>query len=160
LQGYKPDNTTHTGQKAPRVATVHDTIKESGWVLSRPSAVFHVYASTNTSWVTQTLSHCTLVKRGKISSNSSTYEATQFGDSICPVCVSTFECLFNRAQPMRALIDTGGGYHLEAPNFRSDHSPSLPSCILYFPLIALVSLIINHSISYSSSPHSKSQTRV
>jgi hypothetical protein len=31
------------------------------------------------------------MKRGKVSSNSLTHEATQFGDSICPVCVSTFQ---------------------------------------------------------------------
>jgi hypothetical protein len=37
---------------------------------------------------------------------------------------------------MWALADTGGGYHLGAPNFISDHSPSFPSSILYFPLIA------------------------
>jgi hypothetical protein len=47
-----------------------------------------------------------------------------------------FKCLFNRAQPTRTLIDTGGGYHLGAPNIRSDHSSSFPSSILHFPLIA------------------------
>jgi hypothetical protein len=30
------------------VAIVHDVVKESGWVLPRPSAVFHVYASVDT----------------------------------------------------------------------------------------------------------------
>jgi hypothetical protein len=47
-----------------------------------------------------------------------------------------FKCLFNRAQPMRTLIDTGGGYYLGAPNIISDHSSSFPSSILHFPLIA------------------------
>jgi hypothetical protein len=37
---------------------------------------------------------------------------------------------------MWALTDTGGGYHLGAPNFISDHSPSFTSSILYFSLIA------------------------
>jgi hypothetical protein len=55
---------------------------------------------------------------------------------------------------MRALTDTGGGYHLEAPNIRSDHSPSFPSNILHFPLIAPLGLILNHFIIYSSSQHS------
>jgi hypothetical protein len=72
-------------------------------------------------------------KRGRVSFNSAAREATQFGDSICPVCVSTFKCLFNRVQPTWALIDTGGGYHLKALNFRSDHSSSIPSSILPFP---------------------------
>jgi hypothetical protein len=87
-------------------------------------------------------------------SNSSTHEATQFGDSICLVCISTVKCLFNRAQPTWALIDTGGGYHLGAPNIRSDHSPSFPSSILYIPLIVPPGLILNHSIIYSSFQHS------
>jgi hypothetical protein len=129
------------------VATVHDVVKESSRVLPRPSVIFHTYALANTPWVAQTLSHCTLVKRGKLSSNSSTHEATKFGDSICPVCVSTFMRLFIQTQPTWALIDTDGDYHLGAPNFRSDHSCSFPSSILPFPLIAPPGLILNHSIN-------------
>jgi hypothetical protein len=77
-------------QKAPRVVTIHNVTKKPDRVLPHPSAIFHVYASADTPWVAQTLSHYTSVKRGKVSSNSSTYEATQFWDSICPICVSTF----------------------------------------------------------------------
>jgi hypothetical protein len=49
-------------------------------------------------------------------------------DPINPVCVSTqLNACCNMAQPTRSLIDTGGGYHLEAPNLTSDHShPSHP----------------------------------
>jgi hypothetical protein len=85
------------------VATIHDVAKKLERVLPHPSAVFHAYASADTPWVARTLSHCTLVNRGKVSSNLSTHEATKFGDSICPVCINTFKCLFNRAQPTRAL---------------------------------------------------------
>jgi hypothetical protein len=47
----------------------------------------------------------------------------------------------------QSLVDTGGGYHLGAQNFKSDHSPSFPSSILHFSLIALlVSNYANHSI--------------
>jgi hypothetical protein len=71
--------TRHTyARRALRVATVHDTGKESGWVVPRPSVVFHTYVSTDTPWVTRTLSHCTPVKRGKVSSNSVPHDATQF----------------------------------------------------------------------------------
>jgi hypothetical protein len=35
------------------VAIVHDVVKESGWVLPRPSVVFHTYASADTPWVAQ-----------------------------------------------------------------------------------------------------------
>jgi hypothetical protein len=65
-------------RRAPRVATVHDAVKESGRVLPRPSVVFHTYASVVTSWVARTLSYCTHVKRDKVSSNSATYETTKF----------------------------------------------------------------------------------
>jgi hypothetical protein len=58
-----------------------------------PRATFHAYASADTPWVARTLSHCTPVKRDKVLSNWSTHEATQFGDFICPICVSTFQML-------------------------------------------------------------------
>jgi hypothetical protein len=140
--------TRHTqAWRAPRVATIHDVTKKPGRVLPHPGAVVHAYASTDIPWVAWTLSHFTSVKWGKVSSNSLKHEASHFGDSICPVCVTTFKCLFIWTQPMPGLIDTGGGYHLEALNMRSDHSPSFPSSILHFPLIArLVSNYANHSI--------------
>jgi hypothetical protein len=129
--------TRHTwATKATQVTTIDDTVKESGRVLPRPSVIFHAYASVDTSWVAQKLSHWTPMKWGKISLNPLAHEATKFGNSICHVCVSTFKCLFIRTQPMWALIDTGGGYHLGAPNFRSDHFPSFLTNILHFPLIA------------------------
>jgi hypothetical protein len=133
------------------VATIHDEVKET--IRAHPTLVhvFHMYASADTPWVTHALSHFTSVRYGRIASVSAAHDATQFGDSICPVCVSTFKCLFIRTQLTWALIDTSGGYHLEAPNIRSDHSPSFPSSILHFPLIAPLDLILNHSIIYSSS---------
>jgi hypothetical protein len=90
---------------------------------------------------------------------SSTQEATQFGDSICPICISTFKCLFNIAQPTRAIIDIGGGYHLEALNFRSDHSSSFPSSILSFPLFAPSGLQLCHSFDHLAKPHRTSIDR-
>jgi hypothetical protein len=40
--------TRHTqAWRAPRVATIHDVTKNPGWVLPRPSAVFHAYASAD-----------------------------------------------------------------------------------------------------------------
>jgi hypothetical protein len=118
------------------VAIIHDVINEPVRVLPRPSVIFHTYASADTPWVARTLSHCTPMKRRKMSSNLLTHDATQFGDSICLVCVSTFKCLFNRAQPTRAIIDTGGGYHPGAPNLESRPLSTFSSTILHFPLIA------------------------
>jgi hypothetical protein len=147
--------TRHThAWRAPRVSTIHDEVKEMIRAHLTLVHVFHAYASTDTPWVAYALSHFTSVRYGRIASVSAAHDATQFGDSICPVCISTFKCLFNRAQPMQALIDIGGGYHLEAPNIRSDHSPSFPSSILHFPLIAPSDLILNHSIIYSGPQYS------
>jgi hypothetical protein len=121
--------------------------------------VFHAYASTDTPWVAHALSHYTPVRYGRIDSVSAAHDATQFGDSICLICISTFKCLFNRAQPMQASIDTGRGYHLEALNIRSDHSHSFPSSILYFPLIAPPSLQLCQSFDHFAKPHRTSIDR-
>jgi hypothetical protein len=131
---------THAGPEAPPLATIHDVTQERGRVLPCPSAVFHVYASVDALWVARTLSYSTPVKRGKVSSNSSTHEATQFGDSICPVCASKFQMLFIQTQLTWALIDTGGGYHIGAPNLWSRSLSTFSSSILHFPLIAPPSL--------------------
>jgi hypothetical protein len=136
------------------VTTIHDEVKETIRAHLTLVHVFHAYASADTPWVAHALSHCTPVRYGRIASVSAAHDATQFGDSVCPVCVSTFKCLFIQTQPMRALTNTGMGYHLGAPNIRSDHSHSFPSSILHFPLIAPPGLILNHSIIYSSSQHS------
>jgi hypothetical protein len=104
--------------------------------------------STDTPWVAHALSHFTSVRYGRIASISAAHDATQFGDSTCPVCVSTFKSLLNRAQSTQALIDTSGGYHLEAPNIRSYHFHSFPSSILHFLLIAPPGLQLCHSFDH------------
>jgi hypothetical protein len=147
--------TRHTqAWRAPRVATIHDEVKEMIRAHLTLVHVLNAYASADTPWVAHALSHFIAVRYDRIASISAAHDATQFEDSICLVCVSTFKCLFIRTQLTRAFIDTGGGYHVEAPNIISDHSPSFPSRILHFPLIAPPGLILNHSIFYSSSQHS------
>jgi hypothetical protein len=138
------------------VATIHDEVKETIRAHLTIVHVFHAYASTDTPWVAHALSHFTSVWYGRIDSISAAHDTTQFGDSICPICVSTFKCLFNRAQPTWDLIDIGGGYHLEAPNIRSDHSPSFPSSILHFPVIAPPGLQLCHSFDHLAKPHRSS----
>jgi hypothetical protein len=136
------------------VATIHDEVKATIRAHLTLVHVFHAYASADAPWVAHALSYFTSVRYDRIASISVAHDATQVGDSICPVCVSTFKYLFIRTQSTQALTDTGGGYHLGAPNIRSDHSPSFPSSILHFPLMAPPDLILNHSIIYSSSQHS------
>jgi hypothetical protein len=122
------------------VATIHDEVKETIRAHLTLVHVFHAYASVDTPWVAHALFHYTSISYGRIPSILAAHNATQFGDSIFPVCVSTFKCLFIRTQSTWALTNTGGGYHLGALNIRLDHCLSFPSSILYFPLIAPPSL--------------------
>jgi hypothetical protein len=52
---------------------------------------FGVYLIYDTPWVAHALSHYTLVMYGRIASISTAHDATQFRDSICPICISTFQ---------------------------------------------------------------------
>jgi hypothetical protein len=76
-----------------------------------------------------------------------------------PYALIQFKCLFIRTQPMRALTDRGRGYHLGAPNIRSDHSCSFPSSIVHFPLIALPSLWLCQPFDHLAKPHRTSIDR-
>jgi hypothetical protein len=75
------------------VATIHNAVKEMIRTHLTLVHVFHAYVSVDTPWVAHALSHCTPVRYGRIASVSATHDATQFGDSICPVCASTFQML-------------------------------------------------------------------
>jgi hypothetical protein len=86
--------TQHTqAQRAPQVATVHDAVKEMIRAYLTLVHVFHAYASADTPWVAHALSHYTPVRYGRIASVLAAHDATQFTDSICLVCVSTFQML-------------------------------------------------------------------
>jgi predicted DCC family thiol-disulfide oxidoreductase YuxK len=127
----------HTqARRDPRVVTVHDAVKESGRVLPRSNAIFHTYALTDTPWVARTLSHCTPMKWGKVSSNSSTHEATQFWDPICPVCVSIFQMLVQHGSTdaglnrhRRGLSPWSSKFMIETTlNLPIQYSPFSPNC--------------------------------
>jgi hypothetical protein len=121
--------------------------------------VFHVYALMDTPWVVHALSYFTSVRYGRIAFVSAAHGATQFGDFKCPVCVSTFKCLFIQTQPTRALNDSGGGYHLRDSNIRSDHSHSFSFNILYFLLIAPPGLQLCQSFDHLAKSHRTSIDR-
>jgi hypothetical protein len=71
--------TRHTrARKAPRVATVHNALKETIRAHLTLVHVFHAYGSVDTPWVTHVLFRCTLVRYDSIASVSVTHEATQF----------------------------------------------------------------------------------
>jgi hypothetical protein len=51
------------------------------------------------------------------------------------------------------LTDTSGGYHFGNLNIRLDHSPSFPSSILNFPLIAPSGLQFLQPFDHFAKPH-------
>jgi hypothetical protein len=75
------------------VAIVHDTVKVTIRAHLTLVHVFHVYASADTPWVADALFHYTPVRYGMIAFVLAAHDATQFRDSICLVCVSTFQTL-------------------------------------------------------------------
>jgi hypothetical protein len=90
---------------------------------SYPSVVFHAKTSPGSPWVARTLSqyHPWSIVGCRPTQRPSTLLSLR--DPVNPVCVSTqLNACCNRAQLTRSLIDTGGGYHLGAPNLTSDHS--------------------------------------
>jgi hypothetical protein len=82
-------------RRAPQVVTVHDAVKETIKAHLTLVHVFHMYASVDTSWVAYALSHFTPVRYGRIAFISVAHDATQLGDLICPICVSTFQMLIH-----------------------------------------------------------------
>jgi hypothetical protein len=87
------------------------TIKESGRVQPRPSAMFHLKTSMGSPRVERTLSLLSPMKQGKLSSNSVIIELLSLQDphkSHMHRYIINAYC--NRAHPMWSLIDTGGGY--------------------------------------------------
>jgi hypothetical protein len=75
------------------VATVHDTVTEPIRTHLTLVQVFHSYATENTPWVAHALSHYKPIWYGRIASVLVVDDATQFGDFICPVYVSTVQML-------------------------------------------------------------------
>jgi hypothetical protein len=151
--------TRHTqAQRIPRVATVHDAVKETIRAHLTLVHVFHTYASVDTPWVAHALSHYTPIRYGRRASISVAHDATQFGNSICLVCVSTFQMLHSDPTDV-GLKRHKRGYHVGAPNFRSNHSPSFPSSILHYPLIALPGLQLCQPFDHLAKLHRTSIDR-
>jgi hypothetical protein len=138
---------------APRVATVHNTIKETIRAHLTLVHIFHVYASTDTLWMAHALSHYTPIRYGRITSVSAAHKDTSLRDPIksCMRQYTTQTC--SPGPDDQSLTDTSGGYHLGALNFRSDHSPSILSSILHFPLIATPDLQLCQPLDHLAKPH-------
>jgi hypothetical protein len=117
-------------RRAPRVATIHDEIKEMIRAHVTLVHVFHMYTSMDTPWVTHALSHFTPVRYGRIASVSAAHDATQFGDSICLVCISTFQMLVQQGSTDAGL---------------NQHRRGLPPCSSEYQIIPLSFLPIQYS---------------
>jgi hypothetical protein len=151
--------TWHTwATEATWVATVHDAIKESGRVLPCPSAIFHAYASVDTPWVANTIPYNNHEEVG--------YRPTQWHLKLLSLWDPIKSCMCRYTTQTCSsgpddwsLTDTGGGYRLEAPNFRSDHSSSFPPSILALPLIAPSNLQLCQPFNHLAKPHRTSIDR-
>jgi hypothetical protein len=118
--------TRHTqAQRAPWVVTVHDAVKEMIRAHLTLVHVFHVYALVDTPWMARVLSHYTRIRYGRIASILAAHDTTQFMDSICPVCVSTFQMLVH-SDP----TDTGLKWHRRGLPPRSSEFQIRPLILL------------------------------
>jgi hypothetical protein len=128
--------TRHTqAQRAPRVATIHDAVKKMIRAQLTLVHVFHTYALADTPWVAHALFYCTHVRYGRIASVSVAHDATQFGDSIYLLCVSTFQMLIH-SDPTDACLNR--------------HIRGLPLCSSEYQIRPLPFLLIQYS---PFSPH-------
>jgi hypothetical protein len=136
--------TWHTqALRAPWVATVHDVVKETIRAHLILVHTFHVYASVDTPWVAHAVSHYTPVRYGRIASVLATHDATQFGDSICPVCICTFQILVQRGWTdaglnlhRRGLPPWSSEYHIwPLPFLPIQYSPFSPNCPAWSPIL-------------------------
>jgi hypothetical protein len=102
-------------------------IKESSRAHLTQVHVFHAIPHSGLSVSGSCTISYTSDRDGRVSSNLATDEATMFaGLHKSRRRQYITKCLFIRAQPTRALIDTGGGYHLGALNLQSNPLILLP----------------------------------
>jgi hypothetical protein len=115
------------------VATIHDEVKETIRAHLTLVHVFHVYASMDTLWVAHALSHFAPVRYGRIASVSVAHDATQFGNSICLVCVSTFQILVQQGSTDACLNRHRWGLPPWSSEYQIRSLPFLPIQYSPFP---------------------------
>jgi hypothetical protein len=128
------------------VATVHDAVNEMIRAHLTLVHVFHAYASADTSWVAHALSHYTPVRYGRIASVSVAHDTTQFGNSICLVCVSTFQMLVQQGstdaglnQHRQGLPPWSSEYHIRPLILLLiQYSPFFPNCPTRSPIMLTI----------------------
>jgi hypothetical protein len=139
--------------EAQWVETIHDVTKKLGWVQPRPSAVFHVYALTDTPWVARILSIVHPWSEVRYRPTHWHTKLLSLGIPYVTYVLVHFKFLFIQTQLTSALINTGGVYQLGAPNLQSRPLSTFPSSMLHFPLIAPPSLQLCQSFDHLAKPH-------
>jgi hypothetical protein len=128
--------TRHTwATKAIQVATFRDDYQRVELGPPYPSVIFHVKTLMGSSWVARTLSQCHPWSTVGCRPTQRPSTLLSLWDPINLICTITqlIACC-NRAQPMRSLIDTGGGYHLRSSEYENRLLSTFPSGILHFSL--------------------------
>jgi hypothetical protein len=128
------------------VATIHDKVKETIRAHLTLVHVFHAYASVDTPWVAHALSHYISIRFGRIASISAAHDATQFGDSICPICVNTFQMLVQQGSThmglnrhRRGLPPWSFKYQIRShPFLPIQYSPFSPNCPTRSPIMPTI----------------------
>jgi hypothetical protein len=128
------------------VATVHDAVNEMIRAHLTLVHVFHTYASADTPWVAHALSHYTSVKYGRIAFVSAAHDATQFGDSICPVCINIFQMLVHSdptdaglKRHRRRLSSWSSEFQIiPLPFLPIQYSPFSPNCPARSPIMPTI----------------------
>jgi hypothetical protein len=139
--------TRHTrARRAPRVAKVHNAVKETIRAHLTLVHVFHMYASTDTPWVAHALSHFTSVRYGRIASVSAAHEATQFAGphkiSYAPVHNSNLLIRAKRSvlnRHRRGLPPWSSEFQIRPLILLSiQYSPLSPICPTRSPIIPII----------------------
>jgi hypothetical protein len=132
-------------QRAPRVATIHDEVKEMIRAHLTLVHIFHAYALEDTPWVAHALSHFTSVRYGRIASISATHDATQFGDSMS--CMRQYiQMLVQQGSTNTGLNRLKRGLPPESSEYQIrllpflpiQYSPFSPNCPTRCPIIPFI----------------------
>jgi hypothetical protein len=132
--------------KAPRVAIVHDAVMEMIRANLTLVHIFHAYALADTPWVPHALSHFTPVSYGTIASVSVVHDATQFRNSICLICISTFQMLVQQGSTNAGLNQHRWGLLPWSSEYQIrplillpiQYSPFSPNCPAWSPAMPTI----------------------
>jgi hypothetical protein len=129
------------------------TIKESSQAYLTLVHVFHVIPQWAFVGGPHTIPY-TSVRYGRVLSNPATVEATKLvaphKSRMRQFIINAWSIGPNRHDPWSTQV---GATTFRAPNIKTDHSPTFPSGILHFPLVAPPGLILCHNLKVKAINH-------